>query len=1102
MIGPLVLTIASVFKSAGLNQARQALTGASQDFNSFASSIGKAAGAFGAFQAIAGAREFVVGAVEGANKFERNLLGLQQVFESATPSLKNFIVQVEEYGLSQGRAAQASVFLGSVLKQYGLTTFEAGSQTQRLVTLAQDLATTYGYDVQEALLAITALFRGEYDPIEKFGVAMKQSEINAYLAAKGLGDLEGAELALAQAQARLTLLYQRSADAEGAFARATDTLYASQQRLMAVVENLQIAFGQPLQGPIAEVLNLFTEVAKNAGPQLVEVSAALGNVIETVAPSLAKFGELFLNLIALLQPVIELLGGLLDVLTLALNPALDIINNVLGTVVQFFDAWSETIKAAFLQLQLFMNGPAKPFVEFLTGLQESGAIPTLEDLTDRFNVFSDALERTEQNARAVSGDIEGFDNGAKQVSIAMRGSAYAAREARQEQEKTAAAGKKLTDSLKAIGAAADLASGSTSGLTQVLNEIEDAVAQSKAKEALEGLGLSAGLIEQVLTQPNWEAIFKRISRLAYLTSIDVSKVFSITALGQIGAEKAQIAEFLKTAFKTDETKDGGPAAEKPRDAVKELFDNLRDEVNKQAASLKLAAMGASQGLIDLILGDDDWSKLWRQIKTGVISLEELQRQFNSTSAGADELAEAMQAAADAKEAMLAGLNDKLEEATQNLANATQAAKGLEAALKGASIFSILPTVADEVGQFQSQIRDVAANVSGILREALDNGTLLQANYDELVNLANKELAVLEANARQRDELYKKYSFTENIIKEYRAALTGALSLTSLFNKLSKETEKRTVTEVEKGIRTLGSSVKEFAVTISKSYEETIDTVTNKTGGLLDGFRQMAEKSRAFANNLRALKEMGLDPQLFAQLVNAGVEAGGETAQAIVDGGKAAVDELGSIYNEIDKIGGELGLDMAPTFYNAGDKLMESLLSGIKAQQTALENTARTLATAFSAAFQANVTIAVQVPVTNAQTAATNAANAVNNVNTGAIERINALILQATEFFNSPAVSVDQMVGAYEKIGAYNALLQDLMSGQITDISGISAGMTSGDLRTAALATGGTNITNYYNVEVNASGYAGGVQAGQAVIEEIINFERNNGSSGRFLVQVQ
>jgi hypothetical protein len=33
---------------------------------------------------------------------------------------------------------------------------------------------TFGYDVQEALLAITALFRGEYDPIEKFGVAMKQ----------------------------------------------------------------------------------------------------------------------------------------------------------------------------------------------------------------------------------------------------------------------------------------------------------------------------------------------------------------------------------------------------------------------------------------------------------------------------------------------------------------------------------------------------------------------------------------------------------------------------------------------------------------------------------------------------------------------------------------------------------------------------------------------------------------------------------------------------------------------------------------------------------------------------------------------------------------
>ena len=168
------------------------------------------------FSALQSAQQFIVQSVESTQKFERNLLALNQVFEDAAPSLVNFTKEVQNYGLSQSQAAQASVFLGSVLKQYGFNVNEANSQTQNLVILAQDLATTFGYDVQEALLAITALFRGEYDPIEKFGVAMKQNEINAVRAARGLGDLTGAAQMQADAQIRLELLFQRAGDSMGA----------------------------------------------------------------------------------------------------------------------------------------------------------------------------------------------------------------------------------------------------------------------------------------------------------------------------------------------------------------------------------------------------------------------------------------------------------------------------------------------------------------------------------------------------------------------------------------------------------------------------------------------------------------------------------------------------------------------------------------------------------------------------------------------------------------------------------------------------------------------------------------------------------------------
>ena len=201
----LLLPIVSVFRSVGIQAARGALGGLNKDFETFAKQAGKAGLAFAGMQALMSSTQFISQSVEITQQYERNMLALQQVFQQLTPQMASFTKEVQNYGIGQGQAAQASVFLGSVLKQYGLDQEQVSGQTQKLVKLSQDLATTYGYDLQEALLAITALFRGEYDPIEKFGVAMKQSEINAYLAAKGLDKLEGSALLLEQVQARLTL---------------------------------------------------------------------------------------------------------------------------------------------------------------------------------------------------------------------------------------------------------------------------------------------------------------------------------------------------------------------------------------------------------------------------------------------------------------------------------------------------------------------------------------------------------------------------------------------------------------------------------------------------------------------------------------------------------------------------------------------------------------------------------------------------------------------------------------------------------------------------------------------------------------------------------
>ena len=120
--------------------------------------------------------------------------------------------------------------------------------------------------------------------------------------------------------------------------------------------------------------------------------------------------------------------------------------------------------------------------------------------------------------------------------------------------------------------------------------------------------------------------------------------------------------------------------------------------------------------------------------------------------------------------------------------------------------------------------------------------------------------------------------------------------------------------------------------------------------VVDGFRDIVAKTRVFISNLKTLRELGLDPQLFNQLVEAGVEAGGETAQALVDGGSETITELNGLFDELNTLGAELGEETAQVMYGAGVDLSNGIIEGIAAEQANLEEQASILARAFEVVF--------------------------------------------------------------------------------------------------------------------------------------------------------
>ena len=1090
---PIIMPILSLFRSAGVTQARSALLGLNKDFTHFASSVGKSAAAFAAFQGLAGAREFAITSVEATQRFERNMLALQQVFEEVTPQLRAFTKEVENYGLSQSQAAQSSVFLGSVLKQYGFSAQESADQTERLVTLAQDLATTYGYDVQEALLAITALFRGEFDPIEKFGVAMKQNEINARLAAEGLGNLEGEALNYASAQTRLTMLFERAGDSVGAYERAINTLYGAQQQLNAVIGNMQVAFGAPLQEPIAAVINSFTEMAQRYGPEVVEIGEALAVAIENISPFLAELSETFFLLIGPLETVTRGLGTILGLLSQGLTPALSLVNgaleefNLLLTflAIKSDEAWESLGKT---------NTQGSYFLDWLREvLKVDETLEWFDSLPNSIRDAEEAMQKAVDFSRnneftEASRDAAMLDNAVRNFAAAV--------------EETQEPLTYFENNLRLIGTYSKDAEGKLTGLASLFIEFEEAARKSDATEALKDIGFEASQIEEILTRPDWAAIFSEISRAAAIALLPMGE-----AISQFGAGVYFSAVGILDRIKAGLTKESKGAKGAATDFIKDFYSGIDDEIAKQEARVRLERMGASEGLIDAILGSQGWSKVFqRVIRDGVAGLKELQAEFNRTGAGIEELTKATEDFEKAQAKALEAAQDEIDRnaaALQRLADDAQNAyeKAVDAAdeflykMREMGQIEILPNAEEEIGKFESQIIGSVDRIRTELKSAFRDKLIYQEDFDAISAWAAAEEFELRRIAQARDDLANRFSLSEALIGDYRNALTGALQLTTLLGQIKGQTEKRTVTEVQEGMVTIGDSMRQFAVSVTKSYEETIDKTVSKSEGLLQGFRDMAVKAREFAENLRKLKQMGLDPMLFDQLVQAGVVAGGETAQALVDGGQESIDEISSIFQEINTLGGNLGEEVAASLYGSGIDMVDGLLEGIKSQQEALLEQARAMARAFSDEFNSRVTVAAGKPVEAARQAAETAqavATQASQANAAALAEIDRLIANANKALSGKLPS-SFVPGVQEKLGAFEALRSDILAGQVQDISGITAGMTSAEAASALRATGGTTVNNYYEVKVEASSRAAGAKAGEATVEALQRFGNVNGN---------
>ena len=255
-VGAVVARILTQYSDKGSKAASKDIAKLGKNIDGFAK---KSARAFGiaALASAAALAKISKDAIMAASDLSQQFGALDAVFGSNSEQLKTFSKSMVDYGLSTADAARYAALLGTQLKGLGLEEQDAIDRTKKLQILAADLAATYGGTTADAVAALSSTFKGEYNPIEKYGVAIRKSDITARLAAKGLAKLKGDALKAAEAQEAYALILSKTTAAQGQSRREYNTFAAQLQRVNATFENMKASLGAallPVMEKFADVL--------------------------------------------------------------------------------------------------------------------------------------------------------------------------------------------------------------------------------------------------------------------------------------------------------------------------------------------------------------------------------------------------------------------------------------------------------------------------------------------------------------------------------------------------------------------------------------------------------------------------------------------------------------------------------------------------------------------------------------------------------------------------------------------------------------------------------------------------------------------------------
>lgn len=174
------------------------------------------------------------------------------------------------FGLTELQAKRYASSIGAMLKSSGMADDSITDMSMSLAGLTADMSSFYNLGFDDMFQKISAGLAGETEPLRRLGINMSVANLEAYALAQGIETSYDKMSQADQILLRYNYLLNATGDAQGDFARTSDSFANSQRRMQTGFDTLKAQLGEailPIATSVSNAVNDLLDVLTYQPPE-------------------------------------------------------------------------------------------------------------------------------------------------------------------------------------------------------------------------------------------------------------------------------------------------------------------------------------------------------------------------------------------------------------------------------------------------------------------------------------------------------------------------------------------------------------------------------------------------------------------------------------------------------------------------------------------------------------------------------------------------------------------------------------------------------------------------------------------------------------------